>query len=128
MCSLAIIGPSSWEQSMGFIWTISHWVYPEDPEMPEKHGCGAATHRRRTLLCTCAAPVLSGYLDWRARSLPIRLGFVIRMDLRRPVLIGHARPRILIEPRGVFQPVLIDVEDKALVHRIQLQCVPRDGE
>jgi hypothetical protein len=44
----------------------NHWVYPEDPEMPEKHGCGAATHRRRTLLCTCAAPVLSGSLDWRA--------------------------------------------------------------
>ena len=62
-----------------------------------------------------APPPIYGY-----RSIPIRLGFVIRMDLRRPGPIGHARPRILIESRGVFQAVLVDVENKTFVHGIEL--------
>ena len=53
-------------------------------------------------------------------SMPIGFRFVIRMDLNCPSLIGHARPRILIESRSGLQPVLADVKRKALLHRIEL--------
>ena len=83
------------------------------------HCCPPAPRARMKARGAPAPPI--SHLDSSSiRSIPIRLGFVIRMDLPRPSLIGHARPRILVESRGVFQPVLVDVENKTFVHGIEL--------
>lgn len=50
------------------------------------------------------------------------------MHLLRPGDVGHGGPVIFVETRGIFQPLFIDVEDKALAARIQRQGAPRNGE
>src|SRR5436190_21124700 len=63
-----------------------------------------------------------------ASSIPVRIGLVIRVELLRPLLVGHRRPVVLVEPRRVLQSFLVDIEDEAMVGRIDLQRKPWDGE
>ena len=50
----------------------------------------------------------------------VRLGPVIRVNALRPRLIRHVGPVVLVESWCVFKACFVDVQHKALVHRVKL--------
>src|ERR1019366_2923324 len=59
---------------------------------------------------------------------PVRSVAIVFKNAGSPYRIGHVRPVVLIEPWGVLQQFLVNVQDGAILLQIEVERIPRNSK